>query len=48
MTLERMMELWLLTDNLRTIPTELLGEDTLPAEDGKKLNLKKMFDRTPI
>lgn len=45
MTLERMMELWLLTDNLRTIPTELLGEDTLPAEDGKKLNLKKMFDR---
>lgn len=45
MTLERMVELWLLTDTLRTIPEELLGKDVLPTEDGRQLNLKKMFER---
>lgn len=45
MTLERMMELWLLKDSLKELPEEMLGKDTLATSDGKAIDVKKMFDR---
>lgn len=45
MTVERMMELWLLRESLKELPEEMLGKDTLDADDGKKINVKKMFER---
>lgn len=45
MILERMMELWLLRESLKEVPTEMLGQDTLTTDNGRALNLKKMFDR---
>lgn len=45
MTVERMMELWLLRESLKELPEEMLGEDTLDADDGKEINVKKMFER---
>ena len=45
MIVEKMLELWLLRESLKEIPIEMLGEDTLDADDGKKINVKKMFNR---
>ena len=45
MTVERMMELWLLRESLKEIPKEMLGKDTLDTNDGKEINIKKMFER---
>lgn len=45
MTVERMMELWLLRESLKELPEEMLGEDTLDADDGKEINVKKLFER---
>ncbi len=45
MTVERMVELWLLRESLKEVPQELLGKDIVPTDNGRNLNLKKMFDR---
>lgn len=45
MILERMMELWLLKESLKELPEEMLGKDTLDTDDGKKINVKRMFER---
>lgn len=45
MTVERMAELWLLRESLKEVPQELLGKDIVPTDNGRNLNLKKMFDR---
>lgn len=45
MTVERMMELWHLRESLKELPEELIGKDTLDTNDGKKINVKKMFER---
>ena len=45
MTVERMMELWLLRESLKELPEEMIGKDTLDTSDGKKINVKKMFER---
>lgn len=45
MTIERMMELWLLKESLKELPEEMLGKDIISTNDGKAINVKKMFDR---
>lgn len=45
MIVERMMELWLLRESLKELPEEMVGKDTLDTSDGKKINVKKMFER---
>lgn len=45
MTVERMMELWLLRESLKELPEEMIGKDTLDTSDGKKINVKGMFER---
>lgn len=45
MTVERMMELWLLRESLKELPEEMIGMDTLDTSDGKEINVKKMFER---
>lgn len=45
MTIERMMELWLLRESLKELPAELLGKDVISTNDGKAIDVKKMFNR---
>lgn len=45
MTIERMMELWLLRESLKELSGEMLGKDVISTNDGKAIDVKKMFDR---
>lgn len=45
MTIERMMELWLLRESLKELPQEMLGKDIISTNDGNAIDVKKMFDR---